>query len=67
MFETPIAAGASPPSYDALTLTLTRPALLKELADQAQLAHSVFPLGDSRKEDVRREAAARELLDPSED
>ena len=27
--------------------------------DQAQLAHSVFPLGDSRKEDVRREAAAR--------
>ena len=30
--------------------------------DQEQLAHSVFPLGDSRKEDVRREAAARGLL-----
>ena len=38
MFETPIAAGAIPPSYDALTLTLTRPAFLKGLADQAQLA-----------------------------
>ena len=30
--------------------------------DQDQLAHSMFPLGDSRKEDVRREAAARGLL-----
>ena len=30
--------------------------------DQEQLAHSLFPLGDSRKEDVRREAAARGLL-----
>jgi tRNA-specific 2-thiouridylase len=30
--------------------------------DQQQLAHSVFPLGDSRKDDVRREAAARGLL-----
>ena len=30
--------------------------------DQQQLAHSLFPLGDSRKEDVRREAADRGLL-----
>ena len=29
----------SPPSYDALTLTLTRPAFLTELGAQAQLAH----------------------------
>ncbi len=29
--------------------------------DQQQLAHSLFPLGDSRKEDVRREAAERGL------
>ncbi len=28
---------------------------------QEQLAHSLFPLGDSRKADVRREAAARGL------
>jgi tRNA-specific 2-thiouridylase len=28
---------------------------------QEQLAHSLFPLGDSRKEDVRREAAERGL------
>jgi tRNA-specific 2-thiouridylase len=28
---------------------------------QEQLAHSLFPLGDSRKEDVRREAASREI------
>jgi diguanylate cyclase (GGDEF)-like protein len=38
MFETPIAGAVCPPSYDALTLTLTRPAFLKELADQAHLA-----------------------------
>ena len=38
MFEMPIAGGASPPSYDDLTLTLTRPAFLNELAEQAQLA-----------------------------
>ena len=30
--------------------------------DQEQLAHSLFPLGDSRKADVRREAAERGLL-----
>src|ERR1700712_4395754 len=30
--------------------------------DQQQLAHSLFPLGDSTKTDVRREAAARGLL-----
>jgi two-component system cell cycle response regulator len=36
MFETPFAGPALPPSYDALTLTLTRPAFLKELAEQAQ-------------------------------
>jgi tRNA-specific 2-thiouridylase len=30
--------------------------------DQDQLAHSMFPLGDSAKDDVRREAAARGLL-----
>jgi len=30
--------------------------------DQEQLAHSLFPLGDSRKTDVRREAAERGLL-----
>jgi two-component system cell cycle response regulator len=39
MFETPNAGHASPPSYDALTLTLTRPAFLTELGAQAQLAH----------------------------
>jgi tRNA-specific 2-thiouridylase len=30
--------------------------------DQQQLAHSLFPLGGSTKDDVRREAAARGLL-----
>jgi two-component system, cell cycle response regulator len=39
MFETPNAGTACPPSYDALTLTLTRPAFLTELGAQAQLAH----------------------------
>lgn len=39
MFETLNAGNASPPSYDALTLTLTRPAFLTELGAQAQLAH----------------------------
>lgn len=39
MHETPLAGTVHPPSYDALTLTLTRPAFLKELAAQAQLAH----------------------------
>jgi two-component system, cell cycle response regulator len=39
MFETLNAGHASPPSYDALTLTLTRPAFLTELGVQAQLAH----------------------------
>jgi len=38
MHETPLAGTVHPPSYDALTLTLTRPAFLKELAAQAQLA-----------------------------
>jgi len=38
MSETPLAGTAQPPSFDALTLTLTRPAFLKELAAQAQLA-----------------------------
>lgn len=38
MFETLTAGNASPPSYDALTLTLTRPAFLTELGAQAQLA-----------------------------
>jgi diguanylate cyclase (GGDEF)-like protein len=38
MPEMPIAGSATPPSYDALTLTLTRPAFLGELAEQAQLA-----------------------------
>ena len=45
MSESPTAASVSPPSYDALTLTLTRPAFLKELAEQALLAQrsgSVF-------------------------
>ena len=37
MPETP-AGTAHPPSFDALTLTLTRPAFLRELTDQAQLA-----------------------------
>jgi diguanylate cyclase (GGDEF)-like protein len=38
MSETLIAGSAHPPSYDALTLTLTRPAFLTELFDQAQAA-----------------------------
>jgi diguanylate cyclase (GGDEF)-like protein len=37
MPETP-AASAHPPSFDPLTLALTRPAFLRELAAQAQLA-----------------------------
>lgn len=37
MSDTP-AASAHPPSFDALTLALTRPAFLRELMDQAQLA-----------------------------
>ncbi len=39
MFENPTAGTAHPPSYDALTLTLTRPAFLAELNAQAQVAH----------------------------
>ena len=38
MFEKPIAGTACPPSYDALTLALTRPAFLGELTEQALLA-----------------------------
>jgi two-component system cell cycle response regulator len=38
MSETLLAQTASAPSFDALTLTLTRPAFLTELAEQAQLA-----------------------------
>jgi len=41
MSETPemsFAESAQPPSFDALTLTLTRPAFLAELASQAQVA-----------------------------
>ncbi len=38
MPETQLAGTVQPPSFDALTLTLTRPAFLAELADQAQLA-----------------------------
>jgi two-component system, cell cycle response regulator len=38
MFEMQNAGNACPPSYDALTLTLTRPAFLTELGAQAQLA-----------------------------
>jgi diguanylate cyclase (GGDEF)-like protein len=38
MLETPLATTACPPSYDSLTLALTRPAFVKELAEQAQLA-----------------------------
>jgi diguanylate cyclase (GGDEF)-like protein len=47
MFETQNAGNACPPSYDALTLTLTRPAFLTELGAQAQLAQrsgNVFSL-----------------------
>jgi diguanylate cyclase (GGDEF)-like protein len=38
MAETPTAGSPYPPSYDALTLTLTRTAFIAELYDQAQLA-----------------------------
>jgi diguanylate cyclase (GGDEF)-like protein len=38
MSDTQLAECAEPPSYDGLTLTLARPALLKELREQAQLA-----------------------------
>ena len=38
MSDTPIAGNAHPPSYDALTLSLTRPAFLTELTEQAQMA-----------------------------
>jgi two-component system, cell cycle response regulator len=38
MSETLLAQTASPPSFDALTLALTRPAFLAELTEQAQLA-----------------------------
>jgi diguanylate cyclase (GGDEF)-like protein len=38
MSETPLAATAQPPSFDALTLTLTRPAFLAEVAGQAHAA-----------------------------
>jgi diguanylate cyclase (GGDEF)-like protein len=38
MAETPIAGTPFPPSYDALTLTLTRTAFVTELYDQAHLA-----------------------------
>jgi len=47
MLETPLAGTVHPPSYDALTLTLTRPAFLKTLREQAELAHrtgNVFSL-----------------------
>jgi diguanylate cyclase (GGDEF)-like protein len=39
MLDQPIAGTAYPPSYDPLTLTLTRPAFLRELVEQAALAH----------------------------
>jgi diguanylate cyclase (GGDEF)-like protein len=38
MSQTPVAATAEAPSFDALTLTLTRPAFLKALAEAAQLS-----------------------------
>jgi diguanylate cyclase (GGDEF)-like protein len=38
MLDSPIAATVFPPSYDALTLTLTRPALLAALGEQARSA-----------------------------
>jgi diguanylate cyclase (GGDEF)-like protein len=38
MLETPPAGTAHAPSYDALTLTLTRPAFLRALHEQAELA-----------------------------
>lgn len=47
MSETPFARSASPPSYDVLTLSLTRLAFLNELAEQAKNAQrsgTVFSL-----------------------
>jgi len=38
MIETPIPGSASSPSYDDLTLAMTRPAFIRELADQAHTA-----------------------------
>jgi diguanylate cyclase (GGDEF)-like protein len=38
MLDMPTAAAACPPSYDPLTLALTRPTFLQGLAEQAQLA-----------------------------
>lgn len=38
MLEQPLAGTAYPPSYDPLTLTLTRPAFLRDLVEQAALA-----------------------------
>ena len=38
MAETPFANTAQPPSFDALTLALTRPSFLTQLAEAAQLA-----------------------------
>jgi diguanylate cyclase (GGDEF)-like protein len=38
MPETPLANDAQPPSFDALTLALTRPAFLAAVAEQAQIA-----------------------------
>ena len=38
MIETPIPGSALPPSYDDLTLAMTRPAFVRELADQAHAA-----------------------------
>ena len=38
MSETPFASTAQPPSFDALTLALTRPSFLAQLAEAAQLA-----------------------------
>jgi len=47
MSESLLEGTAHPPSFDALTLTLTRPAFLKELAEQAHVAQrsgNVFSL-----------------------
>ncbi|HET7607769.1 MAG TPA: GGDEF domain-containing protein [Gammaproteobacteria bacterium] len=38
MSETPLAGTVQPPSFDALTLALTRPAFLAQLAEAAQIA-----------------------------
>lgn len=38
MSDMPTFESAQPPSYDALTLTLTRPSFLKELTEQARMA-----------------------------